>query len=177
MMEIGYKGGDDNPIARNWLINNRGAGTWAEFSRLDRLKQWEIRKWIQALPYSYSVWDGEKHYMLAHAYPYHYDAEYSPLVTRLHRKDAVWRRLGLREDPFADYRGDEKYHCLICGHTITESPGLPRGTESSTEKNMSTSTAAPSFFPARQTTRSRSERRRRERSLHACGSRTQRNFM
>lgn len=121
MMEIGSKGGtQDNPIAQNWLINNRGSGTWAEYSRLDRLKQWEIRKWIRELPYSFSVWDGEKHYMLAHAYPYHLDADYSPLEAGLRRKDAVWRRLGLREDPFADHRGDEKYHCLICGHTITD---------------------------------------------------------
>ena len=119
MMEIGCRGGNDNPIAQNWLINNRGAGTWAEFSRLDRLKQLEIRRWISELPYSFDVKDGEKHYMLAHAYPYFPETDYSPLLKRLHRKDAVWRRLMLREDPFAEYRGDKKYHCLICGHTIT----------------------------------------------------------
>jgi len=25
----------------------------------------------------------------------------------------------LREDPFAEYTGEQVYHCLICGHTIT----------------------------------------------------------
>ena len=25
----------------------------------------------------------------------------------------------LREDPFAEYSGEKRYHCLICGHTIT----------------------------------------------------------
>ena len=119
LMECGYKTGDLNPIADNWLINNRGAGTWSEFMRLDRFHQWEVRKWVAALPLSFDVSIGEKHYMLAHAYPYYYDMEYSPLLARRHRRDAVWRRLLLREDPFAEYRGDKTYHCLICGHTIT----------------------------------------------------------
>ena len=26
----------------------------------------------------------------------------------------------LREDPFAEYSGEKRYHCLICGHTITD---------------------------------------------------------
>lgn len=120
MMEISGKTAGDDPIARNWLINNRGAGTWEEFLRLDRLKQWEIRKWITDLPLSFDVRDGDKHYMLAHAYPYYNDTDYSPMEARLRRKDAVWRRLLLREDPFAEYKGTQKYHCLICGHTITD---------------------------------------------------------
>ena len=120
MMECAGKGMDDNPIAQNWLVNNRGAGTWEEFRKLDRVKQWEIRRWIAGLPYSYDVNDGEKHYMLAHAYPYYYDLALSPLAARLFRKDSVWRRLLLREDPFAGYRGEKTYHCLICGHTITD---------------------------------------------------------
>ena len=120
MMEMGPRAGADNPIAQNWLENNRGAGTWAEFGRLDRVKQWEIRRWISNLPYSFDVMDGDKHYMLAHAYPYYYDAVPSPTLERYRRSDAVWRRLLLREDPFAGYRGDNKYHCLICGHTITD---------------------------------------------------------
>ena len=115
-----YREGADNLIAQNWLVNNRGAGTWAEFSSLDSLKQREIRRWISDLPYSFDVIDGEKHYMLAHAYPYYYDAVPSPTLERYRRNDAVWRRLLLREDPFAGYRGDKKYHCLICGHTITD---------------------------------------------------------
>lgn len=120
MMEIGYKEGSDNPIAENWLVNNRGAGTWKDFSALDRVRQWEIRRWISDLPYSFDVTDGDKHYMLAHAYPYYNDMAYSPLEARLRRKDAVWRRLLLREDPFAEYGGGAKYHCLICGHTIVD---------------------------------------------------------
>lgn len=119
MMEISGKGADDNPIARNWLVSNRGAGTWEEFSRLDKLRQREIRRWISDLPLSFDIEDGDKHYMLAHAYPYFYDMDYNPIEARLRRKDALWRRLLLREDPFADYKGPKKYHCLICGHTIT----------------------------------------------------------
>ena len=119
-METGYEDGTDNLVAQNWLVNNRGAGTWAEFSRLDRLRQREIRRWISDLPYSFDCLDGEKHYMLAHAYPYYYDAVPSSTLERYRRSDAVWRRLLLREDPFAGYRGDKKYHCLICGHTITD---------------------------------------------------------
>ena len=58
--------------------------------------------------------------MLAHAYPYYYDREPNPRLERYRRSDAVWRRLILREDPFAEYRGEKHYHCLICGHTITD---------------------------------------------------------
>ena len=79
-----------------------------------------IRRWIEGLPYSFDVTDGEKHYMLAHAYPYYYDREPNPRLERYRRSDAVWRRLILREDPFAEYRGEKHYHCLICGHTITD---------------------------------------------------------
>lgn len=119
LIECGYSQGEDNPIADNWLLNNRGAGTWREFSRLDRYHQYEIRKWLSDLPLSFDVYDGEKHYMLAHAYPYYYDVQYEKREVRRRRKDAVWRRLMLREDPFAEYPGDRVYHCLICGHTIT----------------------------------------------------------
>ena len=119
MMQISNKGIADNLIAENWLINNHGAGTWEEFKRLDRLRQWEVRRWIEQLPYSFDVTDGEKHYMLAHAYPYYNDQQYTPAQAQYHRRDAVWRRLMLREDPFAEYSGEKRYHCLICGHTIT----------------------------------------------------------
>ena len=119
MIECGYGRVENNLIANNWLINNRGAGTWEEFRRLDRFHQYEIRKWLMELPLSFDVWDGEKHYMLAHAYPYYYDITYDKRGGRRRRKDAVWRRLMLREDPFAEYTGDQIYHCLICGHTIT----------------------------------------------------------
>ena len=138
MMETGYRAGTDNLIAQNWLVNNRGAGTWAEFSRLDSLKQREIRRWISDLPYSFDVIDGEKHYMLAHAYPYYYDAVPSPTLERYRRNDAVWRRLLLREDPFAGYRGDKKYHCRdqaqqdllrgeICGSGLRRQAFVLRG--------------------------------------------------
>lgn len=120
MMEMGRLGTDNNPIAQNWLVNNRGAGTWKQYCSLDRLKQWEIRRWVTDLPLSFDVRDGGKHYLLAHAYPYYYDVKYSSMEARLHRKDAVWRRLLLREDPFAEYPGEETYHCFICGHTITD---------------------------------------------------------
>ncbi len=119
LIECGYRKGENNPIADNWLINNRGAGTWSEFSRLDRYHQWEVRKWLTQLPLSFDVRDGEKHYMLAHAYPYYYDQDHGGREERRRRSDAVWRRLLLREDPFAEYTGDQTYHCLICGHTIT----------------------------------------------------------
>ena len=120
MMELAGKGAEDSPIARNLLVNNHGAGTWEEFQKLDKFHRQEIRSWIEGLSYSFDVDDGDKHYMLAHAYPYYNDAAYDPLETRLYRKDAVWRRLLLREDPFAAYSGEKKYHCLICGHTITD---------------------------------------------------------
>ena len=109
-----------NLIQENWLINNRGSGTWEEYCRMDRAHQREIRRWVESLPLSYSVTVGGKHYMLAHAYPYYYDMDYSPREEVRRRKDAVWRRLLLREDPFAEYKGEQTYHCLICGHTITD---------------------------------------------------------
>ncbi len=121
MMQIRYGLREDsgNLIAENWLVNNRGAGTWNEYKRLERYNQWEIRRWVEGLPLSCSVTVGGKRYMLAHAYPYYYDMEYGPREAARRRNDAVWRRLMLREDPFAEYTGGEKYDCLICGHTIT----------------------------------------------------------
>ena len=59
-------------------------------------------------------------YMFAHAYPYYYDVSYPEPERRRRQSDAVWRRLILRENPFADYTGPDHYDMLICGHTITE---------------------------------------------------------
>ena len=58
--------------------------------------------------------------MLAHAYPYYYDVEYTQeeMLRRCH--DAVWRRLMLHEDPFASYPGPKHYDGFICGHTVTD---------------------------------------------------------
>ena len=48
LIECGYRKGENNPIADNWLINNRGAGTWSEFSSASQ----KSASWTRSTPIS-----------------------------------------------------------------------------------------------------------------------------
>lgn len=109
--------GDD---AENWLLNNRGLVTWQGFRSLPKDQEKELLDWIQNLRLSYDVNIGPLTFMLAHAYPYYYDCTYPEKEAKRRRQEAVWRRLLLRENPFADYTGKNHYDYLVCGHTISE---------------------------------------------------------
>ena len=119
----GYKEGDDDPNALNWLYADHGLVTWKAYLGLTDKEKSDLALWLHSLPLSATVKIGEgkpRTYMLAHAYPYHYDQVGTEEEALQRRVDAVWRRLMLREDPFADYRGSEHYDMFVCGHTITD---------------------------------------------------------
>lgn len=116
----GYHYGDGNPAARNWIFRNHGEQTWEQYCELPESFQRKIALWLSGLPYSFSVSAGGKNYLLGHAYPYFDDILYSPREKLRHRYDAVWRRLQLREDPFAEYTGRRQYDMFVCGHTVTD---------------------------------------------------------
>lgn len=109
-----------DPAEANWFFNNRGLATWNEYIRLPKDEQQEIAAWLAALPYSASVTVGETSFLLSHAYPYFDDCNYGTAEDIRRKTDAVWRRLMIRENPFAAYTGSRKYDLFICGHTITE---------------------------------------------------------
>lgn len=109
--------GDD---AENWLLNNRGLVTWQGYRALEREKREDLLQWLSSLRFSYDVNLGTLTFMLAHAYPYYYDCTYPEQEARRRRQEAVWRRLLLRENPFAEYQGSNHYDYLVCGHTISE---------------------------------------------------------
>lgn len=104
----------------NWFFNNRGLATWNAYIRLPLEEQREISVWMAALPYSAQVTVNGVSYLLSHAYPYFDDVQYSPEEDVRRKTDAVWRRLMIRENPFAGYTGSGHYDRFICGHTITE---------------------------------------------------------
>ena len=83
-------------------------------------EQREISVWMAALPYSAQVTVNGVSYLLSHAYPYFDDVQCSPEEDVRRKTDAVWRRLMIRENPFAGYTGSRHYDRFICGHTITE---------------------------------------------------------
>ncbi len=112
--------GQTGPLADNWLYANRGLPTWERYRSLTGEEQGAIARWLGELPYSAVAGAEGKTYMLAHAFPYHYDMAYAPSEIRRRREEAVWRRLMLREDPFGGYRGEKHYDRLICGHTVTK---------------------------------------------------------
>lgn len=119
-MEYGIHGDLVNESAENWLAANRGLVTWNAFMKLSADEQEELHDWLTRLPYSLeTVIDGRR-IMFAHAYPYFSDISYTPMQMQQHKMDAVWRRLLLREDPFASYTGRKHYDLLICGHTISD---------------------------------------------------------
>lgn len=119
-IEYGIQGDFVNDSAENWLVANHGLVTWNAYTRLPQKEQDRTRQWLAQLPFSMdAVIDGRR-IMLAHAYPYFYDMDYTPEQRQRHKMDAVWRRLLVREDPFAAYRGSKQYAMLICGHTITD---------------------------------------------------------
>jgi len=120
-LHSGYRGGSDpGPQALNWLYGNRGRGTFEAFLSMDRAAQDDLTGWLESLRLSFDAEAGGVHYMLAHAYPYYYDVQYSKREALRHRTDALWRRLLIRENPFGAYRGDRHYDMLICGHTISD---------------------------------------------------------
>lgn len=118
----GYSGREEEEDEgiRNWLHANKGEVTWKAYSELSGKKKKEIEEWLKNLRLSFDVEVNGKLYMLAHAYPYFYDEKYGRTEQLEKRADAVWRRLMLREDPFAGYSGSKRYDKLICGHTITD---------------------------------------------------------
>lgn len=113
--------------AENWLYHNKGLVTWRGFCRLDKETQADLALWMQGLAFSYDVTLevtlGEEKRMrtfhLAHAYPY-FGEDCTEEEKHYRQTDAVWRRLMIREDPFAGYTGDKHYDMFICGHTITQ---------------------------------------------------------
>lgn len=115
-----YSPGDLDERAENWIYDNRGLVTWLQYLELPQEKKKALRDWLTSLPYSAQAQAEGKWYMLAHAYPYHYDMDYSAEEARRRGHDALWRRLMLRENPFGDYSGGVPYDKLICGHTITD---------------------------------------------------------
>lgn len=106
--------------ARNWLENNRGWVTWNAFETLSQGDQQELYEWLKQLPFSCDIHVDGRCFMAAHAYPFFEDMEYTAAQRQRHKMDAVWRRLMLRENPFAAYTGAKNYCQLICGHTITD---------------------------------------------------------
>lgn len=119
-IEYGIRGDLVSESAENWLVGNCGLVTWNAYVRLPRREQRAIHRWLKSLPFSAETEIEGRRIMLAHAYPYYYDMNYTPEQQQRHKIDAVWRRLQLREDPFAGYRGEKQYAMLICGHTITD---------------------------------------------------------
>lgn len=118
-IESGYDNVTLNEVAENWTIRNHGDGTWRAFMAMTEEEQKSLVLWMQSLPYSADAVVRGRRYMLAHAYPYHYDMHYEGHMRTAHEQTAVWRRLLIRENPFANYDGDKEYYKLICGHTIT----------------------------------------------------------
>ena len=105
----------------NWLYPNHGEGTWKSFCELPLEEQVDLYQWILVRPYSWDIRIGDRLYMAAHAYSYYYDQEAADSEERRRKQcDTVWRRLLIREDPFAEYTGEKHYDTLICGHTITD---------------------------------------------------------
>lgn len=119
-MEYGIHGDLVSESAENWLVANHGLVTWNAFMKLSNDEQEELHDWLTQLPYSLETDIDGRLVMLAHAYPYFNDIPYTPMQTQQHRMDAVWRRLLLRENPFAAYTGKKQYDLLICGHTISD---------------------------------------------------------
>ena len=118
--DSGYDGRHANAHAANWLYNNRGYLTWDAYQQLPARVRRDLREWIRRLAYAAEVTAGGVTYLLGHAYPYFYDEGRDPKEDARRRSDAVWRRLGAREDPFEEYSGPKHYDCFICGHTISE---------------------------------------------------------
>ncbi len=117
----GYRGSEpDNQIARNWIVNNHGQVTWDAFADMRQQDRRKLVAWMSRLPLSYSVSVEGHLYMLAHAFPYHYDVEYPEQEAQRRRKDAIWHRMLISEDPFEQYKGQQPYETLICGHTISD---------------------------------------------------------
>lgn len=116
----GYREGTEDINAENWLFTNHGLQTWKDFLQLEEEEKKDLALWLHGLRLSATVKVGEKTYMLAHAYPYFYDRIESEEEGLQRRVDALWRRLMLREDPFAEYGGEEHYDMFVCGHTITD---------------------------------------------------------
>lgn len=112
--------GQPGVLSNTWLYANRGLATWEKYCSLTAEEQSAIGKWLSQLPYSAVAEAEGKTYMLAHAFPYHYDMNYGSSEIRRRREEAVWRRLMLRENPFGEYRGEVRYDRLICGHTVTK---------------------------------------------------------
>lgn len=106
--------------AWNWLENNRGRVTWNAFVELPEEEQQSLYEWLKRLPFSCDILVDGRLFMAAHAYPFFEDMEYTSQQRQRHKMDAVWRRLMLRENPFAGYTGTKPYCQLICGHTITD---------------------------------------------------------
>ena len=119
--ESGYHTGedaDDNTL--NWLFGNHGHVTWEGYEKLPEEKQQELVRWMKGLRLSETVEAGGKTFLLAHAYPYFYDTATQDAHTEGNKMmDALWRRLMIREDPFARYTGKTRYDMFVCGHTIT----------------------------------------------------------
>ncbi len=104
----------------NWVHTNSGIRTWMAYLDMEEAQREEIAAWLEALPLSAeAVLPDGRVYLMGHAYPYFPDMDHFPEDAERERQDAVWRRLLLREDPFADYRGARKYEAFICGHTIS----------------------------------------------------------
>ena len=103
--------------ASNWLFDNHGMVTWNGFLKLSDQEKTDLVQWMQGLSFSCDAQADGKWYHLAHAYPYFPKEEDEPSYYKI---DAVWRRLMIREDPFASYTGPKHYEQFICGHTITQ---------------------------------------------------------
>ncbi len=119
-IEYGITDDTVSESARNWLETNRGQVTWDAFRTLSEEEQESLHRWLKNLPFSCDIPVDGRLFMAAHAYPFFEDMEYTAAQRQRCRMDSVWRRLLLRENPFAGYRGRKNYSMLICGHTITD---------------------------------------------------------
>ncbi|MCR5743826.1 MAG: metallophosphoesterase [Lachnospiraceae bacterium] len=114
----------------NWLFNNRGLDTWAQYVALPEESQDLIYEWLRKLPYAQETYVKRHWYLLCHA------GAYLPQKKRYVNSEelegdklyAVWHRIESGdEDPLTNLYEryphhtwkKRRYERLICGHTVS----------------------------------------------------------
>lgn len=114
------EGREISPAAmENYLVENRGEGTYRQFKALPAAEQEELLSFMENMPLAASVTVSGVRYLMAHAYPYNAENPKGKRQQERAEIEALWRRLLIDEDPFENYTGDETYDWFLCGHTVT----------------------------------------------------------